>query len=206
MKQMVCALVIGLGLSGTFAEASVAVTNIVLTEQEDAHPSSFTVPAGKVLVVEHVFNGAVGNSIGYWIQVSNFSLRVSISAANGMVSYTPSLKFSEGTTLNAQDGDDSGIGVIYALLVDPEDVYAAITSEFTSLYASAVDLHGTLQLGSPRPSTVRIERREHLGSGEWQPDMETTISNTDSKIARSFSVPIPEGDSQFYRARARARR
>ena len=197
--------VTALGVLGNVAQGDVVAMNIVLTEQADAHPSSYTVPAGKVLVVEHVFAASSGTSVGYYITVGGLLLRVSISSGAGTVSWSPSLKLTAGLTINAQDGSQGGVGIIYALLVDESDLYAAITSEFESVSAASGDVRGTLRLGSPRPSLVKIERTGGLEADAWTEELSALIQRT-SSLNREYVLPLPGENRQFYRATARARK
>jgi hypothetical protein len=195
MKKMPWRITLIMSLFVVPASGAVMATNIVL-KQVGGELASFTVPTGKVLVVEHVYNSSVDEVVA-WI---NPSTAIPVSKSGYMLSWVPSLKLTAGTVLRGE------CAVVFGLLVDPEDLYASITSEFSSLYASNEHLKGTLRLGSPQPSVVAIQRRNTLDSGLWEKETSASIKATATKTVSDFTIPLPPADSQFYRATARAHR
>ena len=161
--------------------------------------ASYTVPANKVFVVE-VVTCAEAGVLDMLLSPVAFQY---FQTPGSTVSLARPLKVPGGTLIGRHD---AGVGTWYlaGLLVDPSDLYAAVTSEFESLYASAGDLGGRLRLGSPRPATVKIEKTPNLASPEWTQELSALIERR-SGAEHSFTLPAPTDQQQFYRAKARAR-
>jgi len=175
------------------AEIEPFVTNM-------AAQASFVVPSNKVLLIEHVFTE--GTDPNFRIEKGALVARLK-GIADDVKSFSPPVKVPGGWTVKNTAYDSSQH--VFGLLVAPADLYAAIPSEFKALATVSGGLTGTIELGSPRPAQVSIDKTSELVSPDWTEEL-TALVERMSATQRKFTLPMPLEDNQFFRAKARAKK
>jgi len=178
--------------------------------------TSYTVPAGKVFILEHVAFAQ------YWADQSEqrrLFLRHGGTSSAGTIwtsdlfygsdfntLFRP-LKMPAGVAISVPVSDALFRVYLYGLLVDEADLYASVpveadTSEIAEVSGDRT-LEGTLTMDSPRP--VAIEAQSSNGLGTFSTDPQVEISATSSPAQKRFSAPLPAlEDPLFLRFSARA--
>ena len=189
------------------ARADVTAVNINL---DDTNPS-YTVPAGKVLLLEHLLWRLESESTNQTISIrfpgaANVHIQSFSSEEPDMTSYARPLRLSAGVTVlslinvNVDWRDVTLVG----LLVDPEDLYAA---------KIPVDLDGSLNVGgtavaavakfsSPRPRAVKVVSSTDLE--DFTEEEAATVTETADPSIAMVSAPV-SGARSFVSLEAVAR-
>jgi hypothetical protein len=194
------------GLLAVGAHAEIVTTNIVLSVSPNPviGTNRFTVPAGKILAIEHIKLSNTNHYIYIFEQVNAGGfLNEILTGVQGITSFSPSLKITGPRTL--QVGPGGAIAMIYGLLVDPSDIYAAVPGEFESVRGLANGSMGaTLRMDSPRPVHIQLE----TSSGDpaaWTPLAGVDLRR-EEEADRIDVADIPPGDPvTLLRAKIRAR-
>ena len=209
MRIIISTVVVFLLLAST-APGEVTVTNILVSRfTAPVGTNTFTVPAGKSLYVEHISLGQTDFYVVQYFIVGGLEgvavlARSQSDPAGQIVSFAPSIKLAAGTKIGVMS-NYVGVAMVYGLLVDHADVYAAIPSEFQSEHLTAAGvIQGTLALSSPRPATVKMEASTDLQT--WFDDhLNIYASRANDPSQWEYSALNPY-DRAFIRARARARK
>jgi hypothetical protein len=178
---------------------------IEVIAREFSLPTTYTVPSGKVLIIEHI--QIIGGTDDRRFQISpqfgtDWVVRLPINT-NTLYSFNPAFRVHGGWVIrpNTIGNTVSFFGV----LADPEDLYAAVPSEIVSFAALPEgQLGGTVRVDGSGPVTVQIE-----GSGDlstWSPEPDVTVKATMDAALREFQLPTPEDQKRFYRSNVRSRR
>ena len=187
------------------ARAEVTATNIALSTLPSGNPDQkFNVPVGKVLLSEHI-NRITTNS---WIVVVSpglpvwFDSVIVLPGGTRVTSFNPSLKVTAGSEIQLRGGSGFTTAIMYALLVDQSDLYAAISSEFSgmSLAAGGADVH--IELDTARPAIVKLEESVDLLS--WSTMMGSPVAKASQSKRYLATIPTDKG-KDFIRAKARSR-
>jgi hypothetical protein len=195
----------------SIARAEVNAVGIEL--KSEIGSSTYVVPDGKALIVEHV---AFSDS---WIgKPFAIVIRFSANAAGAMfmttITYNQKwnsllrpIRLPAGKGVSIQ----TGYGVVfkcflYGLLVDEADLYAGVPAKIDSLQVvsseSGQQVSGQVELRSPRPSHVVIQQTETLG--QWQTASALVQGSAASPSQKSFAMNVPSATHQaFFRAHGR---
>lgn len=200
--RIILALAVALFLMAFEGKGEVLVTNIALSRF--GYPfgtNTYSVPSGKSLYIEHIFLSSTNANVYYIKQVA-LSMTVCVVAEDQtMTSFHPAIKLNSGITLWVS----TNFAIIYGLLVDNADVYAAVPSEFKSTqYAVDGGIEGTIGLSSPRPSIVKMEISADMQN--WQKDPDNVSVTRSSEPGQWNYTATGSNDVAFFRARARGRR
>jgi hypothetical protein len=95
---------------------------------------------------------------------------------------------------------------LYGLLVDLEDLYAAVPATIQDVQGATLPngdtlLQGTISLASSRPAAVRVMGSDDLEN--WQPESGAQVANTGSPATKTLLFDSQE-PKRFLRAEARA--
>jgi hypothetical protein len=159
--------------------------------------NSYTVPSGKVLVLQSIEEN-VGGSVVVTPPGSSLSIGISgnnTTAAPNVMSYTVALKFPAGTTFSGS----GSLSALYGLLVDPTDLYVAMPSSFGQFASVGNTIQGNLNLGSPAPASVRVQSSTNLTT--WNYDATVAVRPTPQKEVVAITAPQdPSAHQKYYRA------
>lgn len=203
MKTIVLFTLVLSGLIG-LAAADILVTNIVF---EVSGNDTYTVPTGKVLVVEHAVIMSADSGLRYTPPGSALTISL-LGSSSGFTSFHPTFKAPGGGVFTAEDlqSHHAANGAMFGLLVDPEDLYAAIPGEIEWLTAGLTGVQGLVRLASPQPARVQLDTCEDLLQALWRDDPSVAVSSHTDKRAAPFAATRSPEPAQFYRVNARARR
>ena len=190
------------------ARADVTAVNINL---DDTNPS-YTVPAGKVLLLEHLLWRLEPDNSSQRISfrfpgAGNVHQQIFSSEEPDITSYARPLRLSAGvsvSTLKNSAGADWRDVTLIGLLVDPEDLYAAkipfdldgsLNSEGTAVAAAA-------KFSSPRPRAVKVVSSTNLE--DFTEEEAATVTETADPSIAMVSAPV-SGARSFVSLEAVAR-
>lgn len=200
-RRLVAALFVVLTVAAPVGRA--AVEPIVVNLSTNAS-TSYTVPAGKVFIIENAYSGnrygtntsfaLIGNSLTNVIYIDNWYKRIT--------PIQPPLKLPEGWVVNLFDPGEQFL-LLFGLLVDPEDLYAGIPSRFESVARSGPDIRSGLGLSHGRQPVIRMEQSDDLAA--WTEVAAALVGRTTS--ATDFVITTPRGDpADFLRANVISRK
>ncbi|MEN8254989.1 MAG: hypothetical protein ABFR33_05915 [Verrucomicrobiota bacterium] len=209
IERLACLLVI---LAGHSVYAEVVPVNILLYDDN----SSYSIPAGKTLIIEHFIWALEADSThqnvsikpaNHPVGMGSFLLKFSVTAPD---SWTPSRPIKivggSGATISILSGAADWRDVmIVGMLVDQADLYAAaIHNELESPQLAGGNFQFDVVLASPRPVVVQTEYTDDL-TGPYLPT--STHPTKTSEAGRwHFQQSLAELDSQgFFRSRVHAR-
>src|SRR6185503_19039709 len=158
--------------------------------------ATFTVPTGKVLIIENATYLRPG--LRFQKATNSFDL---IPDADGP--HFP-IKVPEGWTLQAVVEEERSTDAwIFGLLVAPSDLFASLRHRI-----DAIDVNGAtallgIQTASPRPALINVEKSPEADKG-WHAAENAVVTPTTNKTSYVATVPI-EGDKEFFRTKARPR-
>ena len=185
------------------AQCGVYVTNIVITStSEPIGTNYFTVPTGKSLYVEYI-SMAGTNQFVYCVAPLPVGGLVPFTIAEKrlITTFGPPLKLDSGIIITVS----SSAALVYGLIVDDADVYAAVSSEFQYEYVTAAGgLQGTLALASSRPASVKMEVSRDLQT--WFEDPAGVFATRATEPTQWNYTAISPEKTAFFRAKARARK
>lgn len=159
--------------------------------------STYTVPAGKVLVIERIgginVNHTTPDSLSFIANGSTNVVKVFVSGELPMP-FEPSIKVPSGTTI-MMNNSSSAPFTILGLLVDPSDLYASIESQSGDMIVGGGLFSFDVITASSRPARIAVEGSSDLAS--WQPSSATV----EKKSPDTYTVSIPVEDEQQYFAK-----
>lgn len=212
--------------------AEITPVFVQLENQKYTTNTTYTVPADKVLVIEHVHvigstnlsaelpfitASCAVNSHYYesgfmpvlWSEANRW--KDNDGSYHAFVTLSPSIKVPSGCTLGITRNSESAPGDIKAniamlmgMLVATSDLYASIESEVEEIAAAGPDVDMLLRLGSPRPAIVRMDKADDLLS-TWEHTRDVTISVTTNPLLRDVTYTPTGNDKEFFQFRARPR-
>ena len=199
-----------LSSSVLLSQGEVITTNIVLNSVSAAQ-DVFSVPSGKVFILEHVGfgdNWIVPRQIKLAIVVGGGGgaevNQVTLSFPTNFNTLSRPLKLGDTMRIRCEYRASSQWIVLFGLLVDPEDLYASIPSEiegFAKLGTGSAS--GKVKLASPRPSLVKIQQSTNLPN--WIQATGAVVASSGVPEVKNFTVlPAPGDRQRFFRATARA--
>lgn len=165
---------------------------------------SYTVPAGKVVILQQVSTSLTAGSWSFSITAINpnygvgFSTIINIPSANtnGLYKFASPLKLPGGTTINYTSG---GVMMLHGLIVDVADMslFTAAVSTFGPISIAQNTLSGELQLPTSDPAFIRIQSSTNMV--DWVYDSSVRVQAGSSKNKVRFTVPAA-GPGHYYRA------
>lgn len=210
MNKLISSIATAALLSTTSALATVQPVNIVLHDGN----LSYSIPTGKVLQIEHLIWALESDSTHQVISikpvndptgVGDFQLKFTTDAPD---SYTPTRPIrvvggsgAQVSIINNGLADWRDV-MIVGLLIDPEDLYADISTELLDPRMEDGRLVADLQYASPRPRVVSIESSPDLLA--YTEDPTAVLSETTSPSLSIASISASH-DQRFMRAKAIAR-
>jgi hypothetical protein len=157
----------------------------------------YTVPTGKILVLEQVAFTS-GTTAANAILVVN-SHNVNLPAAtNGLYTLPKSLFLTAGTTVSA----GTALGTLFGVVIDTSDapLFVGGGSSLGNVTVANNIMTGVLQLSSTAPSKVIIQSSTNLV--DWSYDSSVVVQRGSDKTKFMFTAPV-SGSGKFYRALVR---
>lgn len=179
------------------ASANAAVQAMLFQVTPD---SGYTVPTGKVLIIDHTTTGEVfqDSSATFWLTNGPSNLYVSVGepAPPATSSALPvPVNIPGGWTIGI--GPDSpGTNWVFGRLVDTTDLFAGIQSQIKDVAKQGSSLAMQIQTSSPRAAKVAVEKSNPLGQN-WQPATEAVVVPTENKTKYMATVPIDQDEESF---------
>jgi hypothetical protein len=199
--QILLSLLVAAGLV-TAAWAAISPIRINLT----ASNPTYQVPSGKVLIIEQAYFDSANASLIVVFSNSTSSMLIEVPSWKGSLTpIQPPLKIGSNDYITAliDTNDNRTSLVMFGLLVNPEDLYAAIPSEFESAARSTGDMSSRLGLASTRQPIIRAETSDDLV--DWTQAMNVAVYGTTSPSDYRLLLPLGSR-SEFLRARAISRK
>ncbi len=203
-KILFAILVLGVtaGLAGAAVEP-VIVTLYSQFGQPDLR--SYTVPTGKVLVVNAV--NLVGTDkliltpypLDYVQEIEDPDWQDQVTSFARPL-YIPERWKVQVDTPGAGTPAARNEARLFGVLADKEDIYASLEGEFESFRMAGGDLVGTLRLASARPVAVRFEGSDDLEN--WHPEDAARVLPTAQKGVYEYRIPYDGSAKRVYRGEA----
>lgn len=196
-------LILGL-LFSLMPLSSFAAIQVLIVRLEVGGTASYTVPAGKVLVVRNYYQTFatainVSTSAGTTQYADDWWIRDS-SGSTGTASYP--ILFPENTTLTLL-GSSGVVASLHCMLVDPVDLFVDNTHEIKdAMIASsgtATDLN--IKKNTTVPLQWTFETSEDL-NGSWEKTSPNAVARSSDKMELTAQLPI-SADVAFFRSTAR---
>ncbi|HMP89949.1 MAG TPA: hypothetical protein PJ991_07100 [Kiritimatiellia bacterium] len=195
-----------------FAEIAPVIINL------KASDNAYTVPADKVLLIEHGYVGDASSTESIVLIITNTSqtagVRVGEAWFRTIKSFNPSLKIPSGWTLSVfdffnidsegePDPEIDNYVLLFGLLVDPQDLYAGIPNQINTLQVAGLINELNIELASPRPRKIEAESSTDLETWTRIPDL--MLAQPFSRLIQGITVSAA-GDEEFIRTRVRSTR
>jgi len=192
---------------GAFAKVTATTVRLYM-QTLDPSNLTYTVPAGKVFILEHVgFSTTWTQSRKIHIvplKGTDFASTVELSFGKSFNTLDRPLKLPTGTKVASVNTMTNEECILFGVLADNTDLYAAIASELTNPALDGGFLSADLVLDSPRPAVVTAESTAQLDPSDWREDVGAVTATTEPGIRR-VRVDPGASRSKFVRASARAR-
>jgi len=182
------------------ATAEITPMIIKVSSTTNAFVDIYTVPAGKVLLIENYTIYAFADKI---VRLYKDSDVVPLSPQ--WTTQTP-LKIPEGWTIKIDKVTQGTTyyAYLFCLLVDPTDLFAYVPNNIKSFTISGSSAGMLVNLASSRQSRLAVEQSDDLK--EWR-TASAEISRQDSQAKNQYLVAIDSTNNvQFFRTVARARK
>lgn len=153
---------------------------------------SYTVPPGKVLVIESLA-AYYEHSVAMNLISGGYTNTIYLQS-----SLPRSYKIPSGTTLQAHS--QWSTAVLFCLLVESSDLYANIDAKAGNMIAAEGTFSFDVQTESARPAKISVEGSRDLATA-WQP----ADATVEKKAPSLYTVSIPIGDEDNYFAKYEAR-
>ncbi|MEM9080095.1 MAG: hypothetical protein AAGC74_05320 [Verrucomicrobiota bacterium] len=191
--------------------------NIWLSSNNDAGvPTSYSIPAGKIFIVEEVsffasspFPGStqircLRNADNVPV-ASFFNITIKDSFSNGaVVALENPIRLKAGERLDIPNNGTYTSAVYFGLLIDEADLYAQnIPVELSNPRLNGSQLLADAKFASPRPRITKIESSTNLDT--ITPDPTGIETPTVEKNTSLVAVDTNSSDKKFLRASAVAR-
>lgn len=205
IRSVACFMVFLMGF-GTWA-AVVPYAKRLYPAGDVAAFSTLTVPAGKVVVFDHMQFTSRTVSILFKINTAGSGID-SISGAYYMYITNPSPGQLTATPApirlmggRAISNLSSTAITFFGLAMDDDDLYAGVGNEIDSLNLAGGTLLGGIQLDSPRPVVAVVEQSEDLKT--WTEDADAAVQKGDAPAQLEFTTTPADAGAAF-RVKARA--
>ena len=155
---------------------------------------SYTVPPGKVLVIE-----SLGAQYDHFVTINLISggFTNSIQLHNSL---PRSYKIPSGTTIEPHS--QWSTAVLFCLLVESSDLYANIDAKAGNMIAAEGAFSFDIQTASARPAKISVEGSHDLATA-WQ-SADATVEKK-APCLYTVSIPICDEDNYFAKYEARIR-
>jgi len=163
--------------------------------------TTFTVPAGKVLVIQNL--KLRNNSLV--LKSGTNSLDIGFDDFPGGTTGAPPLAFPiripDGWTLSCTNPSNPSTTIsVFALLIDTSDLYASIQNKIDQISVQGSTVSLGIRTASARPARIAVERSSQLGQG-WEVANDAAVYPTGDKTKYTATVPT-KGDKEFFRTKA----
>ncbi|HXI52543.1 MAG TPA: hypothetical protein VNH84_13600 [Candidatus Saccharimonadales bacterium] len=161
---------------------------------------TFTVPAGKVLIIETV-QSPLGSASSQRLEKGNNSFILRFDDAGVKLP----VKIPEGWTFRGFSdavGDTTDVWV-FGLLVAPSDLFASAQHRIDSIAINGGMASLGIETMSPRPAIINVETSSEADK-EWRSAENAVVTPTTDKTRYTAAVPV-EGNKGFIRTKARPR-
>jgi hypothetical protein len=165
---------------------------------------TFTVPAGKVLIIENYMADISRGSISHRIEKGTNSFILNFDDGREFGVKLP-VKIPEGWTLRGFVDDNGGVTdvLIFGLLVSPSDLFASAQHRIDQFAVNGGMASLGIQMASPRPAWIAVEKSAEADQG-WHAAENAVVTPTADKSRYVAAVPVG-GDKGFIRTKARPR-
>lgn len=211
MRMILAVIVVASLLAvGQPASAEVVATTIRLYMQTlDPSKLTYKVPSGSVFILQHVGFSTSWTPQTRVIQIvppggDKFSSAVELAFTKSFNTLTRDLKLPAGTLISSLNAMTQEECILFGVLAEESDIYAAIGGELTAPSLAGGFLSADLVLDSPRPAVVAAQSRPDLVKDPWQDEPDAVTPTADRRV---YKVEVPAGDegSKFVRVSARSR-
>jgi hypothetical protein len=160
-------------------------------------PNAYTVPAGKIFVIQQVSYNTSETAANHYILVNGVNVWFP-SATNGLYTLSKALFLPAGATLNTANSSC----VVFGVIIDASDapLFVGGGSSLGNVTFANNTLTGELQLSSTAATKVIIQSSTNLVN--WRYDSSVVLGPGTDKTKVSFAVPISSPD-HFYRGLVR---
>jgi len=169
---------------------------------------TYTVPKEKVFILEHVgFSTSWTQSRQIHIvppKGTDFASTIALTFGKSFNTLDRALKLPAGTKIASVNSMTNEECILFGVLADDTDLYAAIGTELTNPSLAGGSLYADLVLDSPRPAIVTAESTVQLHPSDWREEVGAVTATTERTVRR-VRVDAGESRSKFVRASARAR-
>jgi hypothetical protein len=191
-------LSITLGLVCLVTSVSATVDGFTKVLSAAGAGSGYTVPAGKVLILQQVsLPQGSGVAATVLVLTGGSSATVTMPGANtnGIYRFQTPLYLPEGTVAYASTANTC----LFGLLVDVSDMplFAGLGSSLGNVTIAANTMTGIIHLPTSDPVVVRFQSSTDLVN--WQYDSSVVVQPGPNKMELQFTVPV-SGADRFYRA------
>ena len=189
--------------------AKVTATTVRLYMQTlDPSNLAYEVPKGKVFILEHVgFSTSWTQSRQIRIvppKGTDFASTIALTFSDSFNTLDRPLKLPAGTKVASVNSMTNEECILFGVLADDTDLYAAIGSELSNPSLAGGSLYADLVLESPRPAIVTAESSVQLDPSDWREEVGAVTATTERTVRR-VRVDAGASRSKFVRASARAR-
>ena len=165
---------------------------------------TFTVPAGKVLIIENYMRVGTSFDASTRIEKGTNSFIFNFDDGREFGVKLP-VKIPEGWSLKGfvnVNGDATDV-LIFALLVSPSDLFASAQHRIDQIAVNGGIASLDIQMASPRPARINVEKSPEADKG-WHAAENAVVAATTNKTRYVATVPV-DGDKGFIRTKARPR-
>jgi len=167
---------------------------------------TFTVPAGKVLIIENYMRAGTSFNVTHRIEKGTNSFILNFDDGREFGVKLP-VKIPEGWTFRGIANDNvPGEGtdvLIFGLLVSPSDLFASANHRIDQIAVNGGIASLDIQTLSPRPARINVEKSPEADKG-WHAAENAVVAATTNKTRYVATVPV-DGDKGFIRTKARPR-
>ena len=164
---------------------------------------TFTVPAGKVLIIENFMRSGTSFNVTHRIEKGTNSFILSFDESREFGVKLP-VKIPEGWTFRGFGNDNEETDVlIFGLLVSPSDLFASAQHRIDQIAVNGGIASLDIQMASPRPARINVEKSPEADNG-WHAAENAVVAATTNKTRYVATVPV-DGDKGFIRTKARPR-
>ena len=165
---------------------------------------TFTVPAGKVLIVENYMRAGTSFDLRHRIEKGTNSFILNFDDGREFGVKLP-VKIPEGWTFRGI-ANDLGEGTdvwVFGLLVSPSDLFASMQHRIDQIAVNGGLASLGIQMASPRPVRINVEKSPEADTG-WHAADNAVVTPTADKSRYVATVPV-EGAKEFIRTKASPR-
>lgn len=163
---------------------------------------TFTVPAGKVLIIENLMTSTSGGPSNLRLENGTNSFTVEFGEGVSLPVKVPGEWTLRGATGSFGPGTFTDVWV-FGLLVSPSDLFASSQHRIDQIAVNGGMASLGIQMASPRPARIAVEKSSEADQG-WHTVENAVVTPTADKSRYVATVPV-QGDKGFIRTKARPR-